>query len=82
MVEIRVRFFASLVDRTGRSAERVEVPPSADVGWLWNALVDRHPGLGRLAYRPAVACDLEYAGWDRDLGSVREVAFLPPVSGG
>lgn len=81
-MEIRVRFFASLVDRTGCAEERIELPPSADVARLWSALVQRHPELGRLAYRPAVACDLEYADWERDLGGVREVAFLPPVSGG
>jgi molybdopterin converting factor small subunit len=81
-MEIRVRFFASLVDCTGCAVERIELPPSADVARLWSALVDRHPELGRLAYRPAVACDLEYADWDRALGGVREVAFLPPVSGG
>jgi molybdopterin converting factor small subunit len=28
------------------------------------------------------ACDREYATWDRPLAGVREVAFLPPVSGG
>jgi len=81
-MEIRVRFFASLVDRTGCSTEDLEVPASADVHWLWQALVQRHPGLGRLTYRPAVACDLEYADWGRALEGVAEVAFLPPVSGG
>jgi molybdopterin synthase sulfur carrier subunit len=81
-MEIRVRFFASLVDRTGCAVERVNLPAPADVGQLWNALLERHPALGRLEYRPAVACDLEYADWDRDLDGVGEVAFLPPVSGG
>jgi len=81
-MEIRVRFFASLVDRTGCATERLEVPASADVNWLWRALVERHPELSRLAYRPAIACDLEYADWERELRGVEEVAFLPPVSGG
>jgi molybdopterin converting factor small subunit len=81
-MEIRVRFFASLVDRTGCAEERVEIPPPADVGRLWETLLERHPELGRLGYRPAVACDLEYADWDHDLLGVAEVAFLPPVSGG
>ena len=81
-MKIRVRFFASLVDRTGCTEETVELPPPADVARLWEALIERHPELGRLAYRPAVACDLEYADWGRELGEVREVAFLPPVSGG
>jgi molybdopterin converting factor subunit 1 len=81
-MEIRVRFFASLVDRTGCSTERLEVPETADVAWLWRALVQRHPALDGLAQRPAVACDLEYTDWSRALHGVGEVAFLPPVSGG
>jgi molybdopterin converting factor small subunit len=32
--------------------------------------------------KPAAACDGIYAGWDRILDGVAEVAFLPPVSGG
>jgi molybdopterin converting factor small subunit len=45
-------------------------------------LVARHPALDAIGYRPLVACDLEYSSWDRALDGVREVAFLPPVSGG
>jgi molybdopterin converting factor small subunit len=76
-MRVRVRFFASLADRTGCAVEDLELPQSADVGWLWGELVRR-----RLEYRPAVACDLEHADWGRGLRGVAEVAFLPPVSGG
>ncbi len=81
-MKLRVRYFAALVDRTGRTNETVEIADGADVNGLWSVLVQRHPGLGELSYRPLVACDLEYADWDRSLEQVREVAFLPPVSGG
>lgn len=77
-----VRFFASLVERTGLAEESVDVAPDADVTALWTLLVERHPGLADLSFRPLVACDLEYAEWDHSLAGVREVAFLPPVSGG
>ena len=79
---VEVRFFASLVERAGLSVESVEVEPATDVTALWQMLIERHPALGDLSFRPLVACDLEYAAWDRRLDGVREVAFLPPVSGG
>lgn len=81
-MRVRVRYFASLVDRTGCPTEEVEIRPGHDVTALWDALVRRHPALGELADRPMVACDMEYADWDRSLDGVEEVAFLPPVSGG
>jgi len=81
-VVVAVRFFASLVDRTGCSEESIEVDSAADVEALWDLLILKHPSLGELDYRPLVACDLDYAEWGRSLDGVREVAFLPPVSGG
>ena len=79
---VEVRFFASLVDRTGCARERVEVREGTDVEGLWALLCKRHPELGRTGYRPMAACDLSYSSWDRSLDGVREVAFLPPMSGG
>ena len=29
-----------------------------------------------------VAVDLEYADWDRPIGDAKEIALIPPVSGG
>jgi molybdopterin converting factor small subunit len=79
---VEVRFFASLAERAGRSVEQVVVDPGSDVLALWQTLTRRFPALGELTYRPLVACDLVYADWDRELDDVKEVAFLPPVSGG
>ncbi len=81
-MDIEVRFFASLVDRVGASTETMEIRAGSDVRALWELLVERHPRLGDLPFRPMVACDMVYAEWDRKLDGVREVAFLPPVSGG
>jgi len=81
-VTIEVRFFASLADCAGGSVESVEVDDAASVRGLWEILVARHPDLGAIGYRPMVACDAAYADWDAPLCGVREVAFLPPVSGG
>jgi molybdopterin synthase sulfur carrier subunit len=81
-VTVEVRYFASLAERTGCARERVELAAATDVQGLWRILVERHPALGTVGFRPLVACDLDYAPWDRRLDGVREVAFLPPVSGG
>lgn len=79
---VEVRYFASLAQRAGCSGERVELEAGADVSSLWRLLERRHPGLADIGFRPMAACDRTYAGWDRSLDGVREVAFLPPVSGG
>jgi len=81
-MKIEVRFFASLVDRTGCSSEIVEVDPSSTVEALWSLLLVRHPALREAAVRPMVACDMVYSDWACKLDGVGEVAFLTPVSGG
>lgn len=79
---LAVRYFASLADRTGCATESVEIAAGTDVAGLWRELSRRHPSLEDCGFRPLVACDHEYADWDRTLAGVSEVAFLPPVSGG
>jgi len=79
---IEVRFFAALADSTGATRDRVELPTGSDVSALWRALIERYPALETTGIRPLVACDMEYATWDTSLDGIREVAFLPPVSGG
>ena len=81
-MNLQVRFFASLVETVGRNELSLEVAADDTVEDLWARLADSYPELGRLSYRPLVACDLTYARWSDTLRGVREVAFLPPVSGG
>lgn len=81
-MKVRILFFASLRDRAGTAQETLDLPDGADVAAAWKAAVARHPALGEVRTRPAAACDMAYAGWDRSLEGVSEVAFLPPVSGG
>jgi molybdopterin synthase sulfur carrier subunit len=81
-VKVEVRYFASLAETVGCPAETLELADGEDVAALWSRLQQRHPALSALGFRPLVACDLEYADWTRPLSGVREVAFLPPVSGG
>jgi len=81
-VFVEVRYFASLVERTGCASESVEIDDGTDVARLWELLVARHPELSGIGFRPLAACDLAWVDWDTALDGVREVAFLPPVSGG
>ena len=79
---VRVLFFASLKDNVGKSEASVEIEDTSDVAGLWDVLKRNHPGLREVSFRPLAACDMTFAAWDRPLRGVREVAFLPPVSGG
>ncbi len=79
---LQVRYFASLRECTGCAHESVEIDGGSDVAALWCELERRHPALAGIGFRPLVACDRVYAGWDETLEGVGEVAFLPPVSGG
>lgn len=79
---LRVLYFASLRDRTRVPEERIDLPAGSTVEALWTELTRRHPSLGDVAPRPLVACDKSYARWETSLDGVKEVAFLPPVSGG
>jgi molybdopterin converting factor subunit 1 len=82
-VVVEVRYFASLADRAGCRTESVELAGgSVDVSELWRLLIERHPSFAEIGFKPLVACDRVYADWGRVLDGVREVAFLPPVSGG
>jgi molybdopterin synthase sulfur carrier subunit len=81
-VIVRVLYFASLKDRAGASEETLEVPDTCDVAGVWALAQARHPRLCEMTTRPLVACDMAYAAWNRPVGGVQEVAFLPPVSGG
>jgi len=81
-MRLHVRFFASLVETVGRNELSLDVAPGDTVADLWTRLSQSYPELGRLSYRPLVACDLTYATWSDTLHGVEEVAFLPPVSGG
>jgi molybdopterin converting factor small subunit len=81
-VIVRVVYFASLKDRAGSFDDVFEVPETCDVAALWALAQERHPALRAVTTRPLAACDMTYAAWDRSVGGVHEVAFLPPVSGG
>jgi molybdopterin converting factor small subunit len=81
-MSVQVLWFASLADRTGTRLERVPTDGIASVEDLWQSLTKRHPALELVSTRPLPTCDGKRVSWSTRLDGVREVAFLPPVSGG
>lgn len=81
-MRIRVLAFASASDALGAGEREIELPDGSDVAALREELVRRHPELGPLWSRLAVAVDGEIAGSGDSIPDGAEVALLPPVSGG
>ncbi|KRG68088.1 molybdopterin converting factor subunit 1 [Pseudoxanthomonas dokdonensis] len=80
MIEVKVRYFASLRDAAGTEQETVQTD-AGDLAGLYRQLQSRHGFSWPQAHlRVAVADD--FAHWDDPLREGSEVAFIPPVSGG
>lgn len=79
-MKIEVRYFASLRESAGVSAETIETV-ATDLAALYAELQARH-GFTLPADRLRAAIDGAFARWDTPLRDGAEVALLPPVSGG
>jgi MoaE-MoaD fusion protein len=81
-VTVRILYFASFRERTGRDEEARQLPDGFRVGELWKVLAREVPHFAAFASMPPAAINREYAGADTVLREGDEVAFLPPVAGG
>ncbi len=81
-MHIKLRFFASLRERLGRSEDSCEVPEGTTVRTVWEALKQEHPTLVEVERSLAFAVAQEYVDGDHPLHDNDELAFIPPVSGG
>ena len=79
---VEVHLFASLREAIGADRIEVEVPADADVAALRRALTERTPELAGALQICRVAVDQEMAPEDTPLAGAREIALIPPVSGG
>jgi molybdopterin synthase sulfur carrier subunit len=83
---MKILYFARIRQIAGRSMEEVEVPASVStVSDLIDFLSARDEGVAAaLAERRTLraALDQAHVALDAPLGSAREVAFFPPVTGG
>jgi molybdopterin synthase catalytic subunit/molybdopterin converting factor small subunit len=74
---VRVRLFAQLRERAGRSAIELELPEGARVADALAAVGDLADGIPLV-----MAVNREYASADDVLHAADELALVPPVSGG
>lgn len=79
---VRLKFFASLRERLGTSAEERTLAEGATLSDLWAALCRDRPDLEPLGSSISFAVNREYAPRGQRLADGDEVALLPPVSGG
>lgn len=80
-VTIQVLLFASYADAFGDSKIDVDLPATATVRDVVDAVRAR-AGAIALPPRPLVAVNQSYAPYERSVRSTDEIALIPPVAGG
>lgn len=81
-MKVEVLLFALARDRAGRDTVSVELAEAACVGDLRTALAAAHPELADILSRSMIALDSDFAADTQPLSGAREIACIPPVSGG
>jgi molybdopterin synthase sulfur carrier subunit len=83
---LKVRYFAWVRERVGVAEEEVQPPEDvSSVAELMTWLAARDEGYAAAFAEPSIiraALDHDHVEHDAPLGSVREVAFFPPMTGG
>ena len=77
-----VLFFAQARELASVDRAAFEVPADARVSDVRREIAARFPKLTELLAKSRVALDEEFAADDAPIGDARELAVLPPVSGG
>ncbi len=81
-MKISVLLFAGLRDAVGAPRVEMELPESATPRRLADNLAERYPKLRPHLHAMAFAIDGEFVSGDTVLQNAKELALLPPVSGG
>lgn len=76
-MQLKILAFAQAADLVGFRERTVPCAPNETARSLFARLV---PDADLQTMRVAIDCD--YRGWDEPLGAARELALIPPVSGG
>ena len=77
-MSIKVRYFASLAERVGRSESELKAVETLTVSDVWQHDTSGMPVPANLL----AAVNMEYAALDSPVQDGDEVAFFPPVTGG
>ena len=79
---VTLLYFAQVREAVGRGSATIDLPDGiATAGDLVDWLAQRYPVFANRS-RLHVAIDQVMAGFDTTIGSAREIAFFPPVTGG
>lgn len=81
-MQVKVKLFAMLRERVGKTELIEEVPDDSTVGQVWTVLQTRYPALSGMDIRLVYAVNSDYVDARHVLQDGDEVAFIPPVSGG
>jgi molybdopterin synthase sulfur carrier subunit len=81
-MEIRLRYFASLREITGRNEETLTVAENASVADVRDLLQARYPALQSVIERCISAVNRSYVPAETVLHEHDEVVFIPPMGGG
>ena len=83
---MKIRYFAWVRERIGKTDEDVELPPSVvTIGDLMTWLSDRGEEYARAFENPKViraAIDRSHVRPDTAIAGAKEIAFFPPMTGG
>ncbi len=82
MIEVKVRFFATLRDRAGVPECTIRVQQGETIADLKKKLIEQYPDLEVAMPSALVALNKKYAFDHEEIPSEAEVALFPPVSGG
>jgi molybdopterin converting factor subunit 1 len=82
MLRIKIRYFASIRERTGVSAEEFELQEGATVQTIITEAKRLHPKLETQNVAILVSVNGAFVEPSRQLESSDDVALFPPVSGG
>ncbi|HLI05252.1 MAG TPA: MoaD/ThiS family protein [Ktedonobacteraceae bacterium] len=81
-MEIRIRYFASLREVTGKNEERLEMPEKTSVAEARALLLERYPRLQGIIERSLCAVNRGYVAPETRLHEDDELVFIPPMGGG
>lgn len=83
---IKIRYFAWVREKTGRSEETLALPEGiATIRDLAHWMQTRGDGFNAAFSKPdaiRAAVDQKHVAPDAPIGTAREIAFFPPVTGG
>lgn len=80
-MKIKVKYFASFRDMTGKHEESMDVEEGVTVKKLREQVREKYPKIGDRE-QVLVAVNGVFTSLDKEISEGDEVAFFPPVSGG